>query len=1014
MDSTRIKRACLLAGGVVLLSSSVSNVNAQCTVSITATPDTLPCGGGPVVLTANSTGGSTFALNNDFNLGAAGNGWSVSPAGQFNNPCGPSLDGTTYMWMGNTTAAPRTLQSAPLDVTCGGDICFDLDFATQGGAAPCEGPDLASEGVYLQYSTNGGATFTDIFYFEPNTATGAYTAWGNYCFPIPPAAQTPTTIFQWYQGGSSGTCCDHWGIDNVTISSTACVAQYYYDWAHVAGSPDSAVQNVTVTNDSTFNIIFTNGVDDTCSNSFTVVTLGLQAPGILTTDEICQFDNDGTATITPVDGVAPYTFDLTGPTTANNTTGAFTNLAPGNYTVTITDSQGCDVQATFVINPGPTCCLFTPSTTSTGVTCFGDMDGVVTVTAVGGPAPYNFTWMDSLGNPLGVTDTFMTNLAAGDYQVQIVDAINCTQILTVNVPEPTEMTMNFSSFDAVCFSYCDGQGIVIPSGGTVAGNYTYIWDTDTSANATTNTLCAGNHSLTVLDDNNCSLDTNFFVNQPAPFVFTLATQDSTLCAGDCNGVIDVSAPGAIDFSLDTTAGWQPGSSFSSLCAGNYTVTVRDAAGCLADTTIDVLQPLPVQLTVSNDTSICTGGTAQLMSDATGGNGNFTYYWDNGLGQGQNQSTTTLGTYSVYALDANNCSTDTLPIVVQQSPALQVAAMPDDEICWGQGIQITAVGSGGDFGPYNYDWDDGSGAMTPGAGQDHYVTPTTTTTYTVTVSDNCGTTPATDQVTITVNPLPDVNMSVDNPIDCTPHSVNFTNLTSPNLIGPECTWWFGQGDSLVDCTGPSFTYTVPGCYDVTLQVTSPEGCVNDTTIDDMVCVWPVPVPDFAFEPQPTTILDPTVYFTNLSSGAVTYEWDFAGLGTSTDDSPSFSFPFTEPGTYPVCLTAYTENGCVRDTCYDVIIGPSFHFYAPNAFTPDGDGINDFWWVQGSGIDPEDFELTIFDRWGNVVFRSTNPEEQWDGYFQGQKAQSDVYVWTVKTRDKWSGDAQEYQGHVTLLK
>src|SRR5690606_32276239 len=151
--------------GVLILGSG--KTNGQATLTVSANPTTLPCSGGSVDLSAVGTS-TTTVLGSDFDLGTVGAGWVVSPAGVFNNPCGPSPSGTAHMWMGNTTAAPRTLQTAPLDVSCGGEICFDFRMAIQSQGSPCEGPDLYNEGVNLQYSINGGATWVNIAYFASN------------------------------------------------------------------------------------------------------------------------------------------------------------------------------------------------------------------------------------------------------------------------------------------------------------------------------------------------------------------------------------------------------------------------------------------------------------------------------------------------------------------------------------------------------------------------------------------------------------------------------------------------------------------------------------------------------------------------------------------------------------------------------------------------------------------------------------------------------------------------------
>ena len=124
---------------------SYIRTHSQCNVTISSTAPAVLCSPGNINISANGTGAVTAVLDNDFDAGNAGVGWNVSPAGQFNNPCDPSIDGGTYMWMGNTTAAPRTLETVPLDVDCGGQICFYFDMATQGDLSPCEGPDEVDE-----------------------------------------------------------------------------------------------------------------------------------------------------------------------------------------------------------------------------------------------------------------------------------------------------------------------------------------------------------------------------------------------------------------------------------------------------------------------------------------------------------------------------------------------------------------------------------------------------------------------------------------------------------------------------------------------------------------------------------------------------------------------------------------------------------------------------------------------------------------------------------------------------
>jgi gliding motility-associated-like protein len=266
-------------GNLVCQGNGLSVVNnvysgiVQCLI-----PSIIDCNGGSFTLVAQGIGASVVLMNNNFDSGSMGTGWSSNVTADFSNPCDPSLDGGTYMWMGNSAQHPREIETIPLDVSCGGEICFLLDFATQGFASPCEGIDLADEGVYLEYSIDGGVTWVTMEYYGPAGVGNNYqpagtnpqmTSWNQYCLPIPAAAMTAATQFHWAQTGSSGLNNDHWGIDNVTISSVANCDPYLYDWTQVPGNDNSPIQVENITSDTTFTVWYGN-TTDACSTEVTI------------------------------------------------------------------------------------------------------------------------------------------------------------------------------------------------------------------------------------------------------------------------------------------------------------------------------------------------------------------------------------------------------------------------------------------------------------------------------------------------------------------------------------------------------------------------------------------------------------------------------------------------------------------------------------------------------------------------------------------------------------------------
>jgi len=1008
-------------------------LNSQCTVSINASSTTVPCGGGTVTLTASGSGNTTAVLDNNFDTGNAGLGWNVSPAGQFNNPCDPSIDGGTYMWMGNTTAAPRTLETAPLDVSCGGDICFYLDFATQGGTGSCEGPDLTNEGVYLEYSINGGVSWNTINYFQPNAGgtSGPYLTWAQYCFPIPAAAQTTSTIFHWFQDGSSGTCCDHWGIDNVTITAQNCTSAYY-DWDNIAGTTgpvgDPANQTVTVTTDTSFTVCFTDGAGFNCCETINITVLGMSPPTISTVDELCMGDNNGQISVTPIGGTPNYTIDITG--SVNQTlSGAgnqnFNNLPPGNYNVTLTDNAGCVINETATLNQGANCCPMSLSITGTDNSCHvnnGPCDGTATVTQLGGLGVITYQWYDLATNTqlAGQTTNIATGLCAGTYYVEVIDQTPCTLYDTIIIDQPTELTMVFSTFDPSCFGGSDGQAIVIPSGGTQAFGYTYNWlpaGTGTSNSPNAQNLSSGAYSLTVIDDNSCQVDTNFVINDPAEVVIDAINVIGEVCLGDCSGEIHVTASLANNFILVGPNGTfnNASGSFTSLCSGAYTVTVENANLCSDSQIVNVSSPNLITLNVSPDTTVCIGGSALLFVNSTGGTGSIDYFWDSGLPNGVSNFVIPISdtVINVHAIDDNGCSSDTLPINVFLYPPLTINAFSDTAICFGDSVSINAIGFGGVGSGYVYNWDQGIGT-----GAFQYVSPLSNTSYTVTLTDVCESPSVSGIVNVSINPLPQPDFTA-NPIEgCVPLTVDFTEIVSNP--GSSCIWDFGDGSSNTDCGNVDYTYDTVGCFDVSLSMISDQGCFNSITYTDLVCVHEYPIANFSVADNPISILDPVAIFSNSSSSnSTSFLWEFGEngfLGQSADIDPVFTFPNDAPGFYEVCLSALNSFGCLDQYCMDIQVQEEFIIYVPNSFSPDGNGINEEFFPYIFGHQPQSYKIYIFNRWGEMIFESFDVNKKWNGhdYRNNKLCKSDIYIWKIKANELLTGELREFQGHVMLIR
>jgi gliding motility-associated-like protein len=323
--------------------------------------------------------------------------------------------------------------------------------------------------------------------------------------------------------------------------------------------------------------------------------------------------------------------------------------------------------------------------------------------------------------------------------------------------------------------------------------------------------------------------------------------------------------------------------------------------------------------------------------------------------------------------------------------------------------LTAIAGGGNGGPYTYTWTPaGTGGNTPTVA----VSPLVQTNYTVTVSDGCTTPSATAQTTITVNPLPVVTFSGQPLSGCAPLTVDFNNTTANSV---DCLWDFGNGNTSTSC-GPQVTeiFITDNCFDISLTVTDANGCSSTLVQPAYVCAFENVNVNFYASPQPTDIFEPTIEFTDNSSGNPNqWDWTFGPFGTSNSQNPIFNFPPETPGCYDVILTANNVNNCPDTDTIVVCINPNFSIYFPNAFTPNGDPYNNRFNAKGEGV--VNFDMWIYDRWGNMVFHSTGLNDPWDGRMEGRDeiCLDDVYVWKAKVIDIFNRE-HEYLGHVTLIR
>ncbi len=761
------------------------------------------------------------------------------------------------------------------------------------------------------------------------------------------------------------------------------------------GDPGSGANNVsTLTNPNhTFNtpgsytvkLVVTNctGSKDSTTAIVTVTSCGFVVNA--TGSNICS-GSCGSVTTTCLAGTSPYTYSWnTGATTSNiNPCPTVTTI----YTVVVTDANAATASATAQVTVSPPMTL---GTNTVDVKCNGGFTGSATVSSItGGTSPYTYSWAGGFG-----TTGFATGLSAGNYSITITDSFGCTKTAGFVVNQPTALVLNPGSAAVLCNGGSTGSASVTASGGTTS--YTYAWNNgQTNANATG--LSAGTYTVTVTDANACTKSVTVSVTQPTAIITTTTVTASTCTLG---GTATASSGGGTGVYSYLWSNGQTTQTATGLAIGNYTVTVSDANNCTQTATASIIGTSgpTAGISIANNLKCFNDNSGSTTVTATGGTGSYTYSWNNGQ-TNANATGLNAGSYTVTVTDNNGC-TFTVSVALTE-PAVLVATATGANACQNATANGNAVGGTVN---YNYLWSNGQATQN--------ATGLSTGVYTLTVTDANGCT-ATDTAVVNISPPPIIVFTVDDSAGCVALCVNFTCNTA-NIVA--YTWDFGDGSTIVTGTinTQAHCYKQTGTFSVTLTVTDNKGCTATLTKNNMIFVYPNVVAAFNASPQPTTILNPIITFTDQSTGGPnTWSWTFFDDGaTSALQNPKHAYK--DSGCFNVELIANNQYNCPDTVSEQVCIQGDYELYAPNAFTPDGSGLNDVWNVKGIGIDPNNFKLWIFDRWGDLIYETSDLYKGWDGRANGGKdiAQQDVYVWKVATKD-FQGGKHSYIGHINLVR
>lgn len=689
----------------------------------------------------------------------------------------------------------------------------------------------------------------------------------------------------------------------------------------------------------------------------------------------------------------------------------------GDYTDTLVSSAGCDSIVTLHLT------INQPNT--------GDTTAV---------ACTNFNWHGNNYN------------ATGDYNDTLVNMGGCDSVVTLHLTINSISTGDTTATECYSF-YWHGSTY------NTTGNYN---DTLTNAagcdsivtlhltintittNDTTATAClsfdwhsstyttTGDYSDTLTSSVGCDSIVTLHLTIVQPTIANFSVNDA--CLGNAAAFTNTSTGTITSFVWDFGDGspadivnQNPTHIYSN--SGSYQVTLitQSVSTACNDTLTDSVTVFDLPIADFSSDEVCIGQSMDFTDNSTTPLGSSVVSWQwnfddstpNNTLQNPTHSYSSYGEYfvSLIVTTNNNCK-DTImnSLVVHPLPN---ALFSYSTTCVGNSTVFTdestlpTIVSNDVITSWLWDFDDNGATGNTQAASYQYANTGTYSVQLNVVSDfGCADSAI---IPVVVNPTPVVDFTLSDTAGCSPLCFSFTDASSI-ASGTNTQWYWDLGDGNTSTSAAS-----EHCYDnpditpiqfsLSLTVVSDSGCTAILNKFDAVTVYPMPVANFSASPQVTTLNDPNVNFDNTSSSASSWLWDFGDGNNSILQNPS-THTYSDTGTYNVSLISGTDFGCTDTSYSTVIIEPDFTMYIPNAFTPNDNDINETFIPKCSFVD--DFQMKVFDRWGNLVFETNDINVGWNGKTKkGTDALPDVYVYSIKCIDTLL-KKHAYRGVVTLVR
>ena len=604
------------------------------------------CAGRTAILSVVATGAISYQWRrNGTNISGETNA-SLSVSNVTAANAGP------YDVLVNSKCGSITSQAASFTISTGPSLSFSTNnvscFEAANGSATVT---PTSKSPYSYSWTNGGTSAT-INNLIPNTYTVTVTD-GDGCTKSGSVSITKPTALG-LSTSNTAVSCKNGNTGSVTANPSGGTSPYSYAWSN--GATTQTVNNLTA---GTYNVTITDANRCTKTGSATVTE---PTELMLTSSSVpvkCKGESNGSASVVASGGTAPYTYSWSGIEVPSIPT--LSNVSVGNYTVTVTDGNGCTRSTTITVVEAATLLTIT-GTPTTAVKCNGGNDGVASVNVTGGAGSYSYTWTTKAS-----TQT-ISNLSAGEYGISVLDAYGCVRNANVIITQSTLLMLSTSSVAVKCKNGNNGSATINVNGGI--SPYTYLWNTGATTTSISN-LVAGTYNVTVKDANNCAKSITIVVIEPTELMISTSSI-AVKCKNGKDGSVTVvpiggTAPYTYRWSNSATTQTATG-----LIAGMYIVTVTDVNNCAKNSSITVTEPTALTYQFTNEEVKCNAGSdGKITVIAQGGTSPYKFIYNGTASTDLTVVTLRAGDYLINVQDNNNCLATEQKTTLTQPSALEV-------------------------------------------------------------------------------------------------------------------------------------------------------------------------------------------------------------------------------------------------------------------------------------------------------------------------------------------------------